>query len=74
MILLTGRDTGLPAYIFEKEIVRIEEMKEQVRVRSHPFTRVFLQDEKSGYEYFLDVKEKKKEIEKMLEEEKRKHG
>lgn len=65
MIVVTGKDTGLPAYIFVKEIQKTETM------RSGPcsFTRVFLKDPKQGHDYFLDVTESREEISRRIKEE-----
>lgn len=64
MIVATGRDTGMAAYIFVKEIQKTESM------RSGPcsFTRVFLKDPKQGHEYFLDVNETAEEIKRRIKE------
>ena len=64
MIVATGRDTGLPAYIFVKHIQKIESMK------SGPcsFTRVFMKDPKEDHEYFLDVNETREEISRRIQE------
>lgn len=62
MILVTGKDTGLTAYIFVKEIEKTEKMKEG----PHPFTRVFLKDPKEQHEYFLDVREDPAEINRRI--------
>ena len=66
MILLTGRDTKLPAYVDESEIIAIDTMKE----KSRPFSRIQLKNDKYQYLYFLDVKEDPEEIKRRIKHEK----
>ena len=61
MILLTSKETGLPAYIWVKELQSMES-----HGGSSPFTRIFLQDPKQHHEYTLDVLESKAEISKRI--------
>ena len=61
MILVTSKETGLPAYIWVKEIQNIEK-----HGGSSPFCRVFLQNEKAHHAYFLDVTESEKDIQKKI--------
>ena len=61
MILVTNKETDLPAYIWVKEIQRME-----THGGSSPFTRVYLKNEKENHDYFLDVRDKKHEIEKKI--------
>ena len=64
MILVTNGETGMPAYIFVKEIAGTE------RTRANPpLTRVRLKDPKQGHEYFLDVTESIEEISRRIKEE-----
>ena len=65
IVYATGKDTGKAAYIFVKDIVRTESMKEG----PCSFTRVFLKEEKQNHEYFLDVLEKRDEIKRRIKEE-----
>lgn len=65
MIVVTGKDTGMAAYIFVKELIRTERMKAGPR----SFTRVFLKNDRNNYEYFLDVQEKPEEIARRIKEE-----
>lgn len=65
MIVATGKDTGMPAYIFVKEINRMEVMKSG-RVS---FTRVFLNDPVAHFNYFMDVTENPEEIKRLIKEE-----
>lgn len=65
MIVVTGKDTGMAAYIIVKEIQDIKIMRDG----SCSFTRVFLKDPKQGHDYFLDVKEKPEEIRRIIKEE-----
>jgi len=64
MIVATGMDTGLPAYIFVDDIKKIESIK------SGPcsFTRVFMKNIKENHDYFLDVNETRDEINKKIKE------
>lgn len=64
MILVTSKETGLPAYIWISEIVRVESHK-----GSSPYSRVYLKNEKQHHEYTLDVKETDKEISKRMKHE-----
>jgi len=57
VILLTGKDTGLPALVWVKEITDIESHGGSV-----PFSRIYLQNDKENHKYFLDVLESKAEI------------
>lgn len=66
MILLTGRDTRLPAYVDESEIITIESMKE----KSRPFSRIHLKNDKHQYLYSLDVLEDPGEIKRRIKYEK----
>lgn len=65
MILVTGKDTGLAAYIWENEITHIEETGKR-----YPSSRVFMKNQKLGFDFFLDVKESAKEIQRRIREEK----
>lgn len=60
MYILTGKDTGLPAYVWANDIVRIEAMKNG---GPRPYSRIFLKNEKEHHEFYLDVTETKEEIE-----------
>jgi hypothetical protein len=65
MIVVTGKDTGMPAYIFVKEIQEAKSMRDG----PCSFTRVFLKDPKQGHDYFLDVTESRDEIGRRIKEE-----
>lgn len=68
MILVTGRDTGLPAFIDEHELVQIKKMREEKS--SCPFfSRVFLKNDREHHEYFLDVVEDETEIKRRIKHE-----
>ena len=58
MILCTSIETGLPAYIWVKEIQNIE--------KHGASSRVFLKNEKLHHDYFLDVTESEKEIQNRI--------
>ena len=64
MIVVTGKDTGLAAYIFVKELQHMDKMK------SGPctFTRVYLKDSRQNHDYFLDVNESPEEIKRRIKE------
>ena len=64
MILVTCKETGLPAYIWCKEITSIES-----HGGSSPFTRIWCRNDKLNHEYFLDVKESNTEISRRIKEE-----
>ena len=66
MILLTGRDTKLPALVDEHEITSVDAMKE----KSRPFSRIYLRNDKFQHSYFLDVLENPEEINKRIRYEK----
>ena len=66
MILLTGRDTKLPAFVDEHDVVSIDLMKE----KSRPFSRIFVKNDKFQHSYFLDVLEDPKEINRRIKHEK----
>lgn len=61
MILLTSKETGLPAYIWIKEIQSMES-----HGGSSPYTRIWLKDPKQHHEYHVDVLESKAEISKRI--------
>ena len=61
MILVTAKETGLPAYLWIKEIKSMEQHR-----GSSPYTRVFLQDDRQHHAYSLDVLESETEIKKRI--------
>ena len=64
MILVTSKETGLPAYIWVSEITQVESHK-----GSPPYSRVYLKCEKQRHEYTLDVLESAIEISKRIKHE-----
>ena len=61
MITVINRDTCRAAYIDEKNIVKMSEHSDEVRGK----------DEKQNHDYFLDVVESKRKIQKLIEEAKK---
>lgn len=61
MILLTSKETGLPAYIWVKEIQSMES-----HGGSSPYTRILLVNDRQHHAYSLDVLESKAEISKRI--------
>ena len=68
MITLLGRDTCKPAYIPEKHIDHMEEFVEEIAGRAYPYTRIYIKNPSDGYEYYVDVVESQKKIEKVIAE------
>ena len=64
MILCTNKETGLPAYIWVHEIVRVESHGGPVS-----YSRVFLNDKRQNHDYFLDVLEDRFEISRRIKHE-----
>ena len=71
MITVTNRDTCRAAYIDEKNIVKMSEHSEEVSGVACPYTRVYVKDEKQKHDYFLDVVDSKRKIQKLIEEAKK---
>lgn len=69
MILCTGKETGLPAYIWIKEISRVESLSEKHKGKSVPYSRVYLENEKEHHSYFLDVLESSEVISRRIKNE-----
>lgn len=69
ILTLTGKDTGLPAYIFRSEVTKVETVSEAHGKRTRSFTRVHFRDDKAQHVYFLDIKEKESIVRESL-----KHG
>lgn len=64
MILVTSKETGLPAYIWVKEMQNLER-----HGGASPYTRIYLQNDKMLHCYFLDVEEAPDEIKRKIREE-----
>ena len=69
MILCTGKETGLPAYIWVKEIVKVEPLPEKYKGKPVSHSRIFLTNEKERHSYFLDVLESSTEISRRIKHE-----
>lgn len=70
MITCTGRDTCKSCFIPEGYISEIEELSEEVGNRAYPFSRIRIRNPKDGFEYYQDVVESKREIERLIKEKK----
>jgi len=68
MITLTGFDTNRPAYIPEDYIDRIEEKNQRLQERDYPYSRIYIRDSKQAHDYFIDVVESKKYINKLVKQ------
>ena len=69
MILCTGKETGLPAYIWVKEIVKVEPLPDQRKGKPVSHSRVYLSNDKEHHSYFLDVLESGEEISRRIKHE-----
>lgn len=64
MILVTGKETGLPAYLWIHEIESVEK-----HGGASPYTRIWLKNDKMHHRYYLDVIEDEIEIGRRIREE-----
>lgn len=69
MILCTGKETGLPAYIWVKEIMKVETLSEKHKGKLVPYSRIMLENDKEHHSYFLDVLESREEISRKIKHE-----
>ena len=64
MILATCKETGLPCHIWVADIQAIEE-----HGGAHPYSRLYLKDEKQHHEFTLDVLQSKSELKRRIKHE-----
>ena len=64
MILATCKETGLPCHIWVADIQAIEE-----HGGAHPYSRLYLKDEKQHHEFTLDVTQSKTELKRRIKHE-----
>ena len=68
MITLLGRDKCRPVYIPEKHIDHMEELVDRQPERDYPYTRIYIKNPADGFEYFIDVVESARKINKVIAE------
>lgn len=70
MITVMNRETCKLANIPDEYIVEMTEHQEETPERIYPYTRLHIVDPRQGHDYYLEVVESKKHIQRLIGENK----
>lgn len=67
MIVLMNRETCKKCNVPDEYITEMEELQEEDEHRTYPYTRLHIVDPKQNHDYYLNVVDSKRHIQKLIE-------